>query len=168
MTTYLGRIAIPAVALAIAVAGCGSSSERAATAGGGTPTVSVKNLAGFGAVLVDDQGHALYTPDQEASGKIRCTKGCTTFWDPLTAGMFTPTAAPGVTGRLATIRRTDGTRQVTFGGKPLYRFTEDPGPGKVTGNDFKDSFDGTTFTWHAVTTKGTAAPATTPSQRSGY
>ena len=173
MTTHLARWATPAaLSFALAVAGCGGSGgsgEPAASAGGGgAPTVSVKNLAGFGAVLVDDHGHALYTSDQEAGGKIRCTDGCTTFWDPLPAGASGPTAASGVPGRLATIRRADGTRQVTLGGKPLYRFTEDPGPGQVTGDNFKDSFDGTSFTWHAVTTSGAAASTATPSQRGGY
>ena len=59
--------------------------------------------------------------------------------------------------RLADIKRPDGTRQVTYDGRPLYRFTEDGGAGKVTGDGFKDSFGGTKFTWHAVTTDGVSA-----------
>ena len=141
-----------------------SPSPWACAGGSDAPTVSVKQADGFGAVLVDDQGHALYTPDEEAGGKIRCTRSCTTFWDPLPAGASAPTAASAVSGRLAVIRRTDdGSRQLTYGGEPLYRFTEDPGPGTVTGDNFKDDFDGTRFTWHAVTSRG---PSTNPSQPS--
>jgi predicted lipoprotein with Yx(FWY)xxD motif len=158
-------LAAAAAAAAFVIAGCGGGGSVPTATGGAAPTVSVKQLDGIGAVLVDDHGHALYASDQEAGGRIRCTGGCTTFWDPLTA--TAPTAAPGVTGKLATIRRGDGAQQVTFKGKPLYRFTEDPGPGQVTGDDFKDSFGGTAFTWHAVTTSGHATSA--PSNpRSGY
>ena len=169
----LARWAAPA-ALTLAISACGGSAqsgESAARAGGGdAPTVSVKQVNGFGAVLVDDQGQTLYTPDQEADGKIRCTKSCTTFWDPLPAGTSAPTAGSAVSGRLAVIRRADdGTRQVTYGGKPLYRFTQDPGPGKVTGDNFMDDFDGTSFTWHAVRSGASADSPSSPSQRSdGY
>ena len=120
MTTHLARRAAPAaVALALFVAGCGGSDAGTATAGGGTPTVSLKQLAGLGAVLVDDHGHALYASDQEADGKIRCTKGCITFWDPLPAGASGPTGASDVPGRLSTIKRADGTMQVTYACNPL-------------------------------------------------
>jgi predicted lipoprotein with Yx(FWY)xxD motif len=145
-------LAVPALALALSA--CGSSGpDAAATAGSGTPTVGVKTIDGIGAVLVDDHGAALYTPEQEADGKIRCTGECTAFWTPLHAGSPT-TAADSVDGRLADIKRPDGTRQVTYDGGPLYRFTEDGGAGKVTGDGFKDTFGGTEFTWHAVTTGG--------------
>jgi predicted lipoprotein with Yx(FWY)xxD motif len=162
MNTRIARWAAPAtVALALAVAGCGGGSGGTSAAAP-SPTVSAKQLAGLGAVLVDDHGHALYAAEQEAGGKIRCTGGCLTFWQPLTA--TAPTGASDLTGKLATVRRADGASQVTYRGMPLYRFTQDPGPGQVTGNDFKDAFGGTSFTWHAVTTAGLAgsAPASSP------
>jgi predicted lipoprotein with Yx(FWY)xxD motif len=169
----LARWAAPA-ALTVAITACGGSaqSDRSAAAANSAaaPTVSVKRVDNFGTVLVDDDGHAHYTSDQEADGKIRCTKGCTTFWEPLRAGASAPTAASAVSGKLAVIRRADDdTRQVTYRGKPLYRFTEDPGPGKVTGDNFMDDFDGTSFTWHAVRSGGSADSSSSPSQRSdGY
>jgi predicted lipoprotein with Yx(FWY)xxD motif len=148
-------LAVPALALALSACG-GSDPGATATAGSGTPTVGVKTIDGIGAVLVDDHGAALYTPEQEADGKIRCTGECTAFWTPLQAGSPT-TAADSVDGRLADIKRPDGTRQVTYDGRPLYRFSEDGGAGKVTGDGFKDTFAGTEFTWHAVTTAGVSA-----------
>ena len=147
-------------ALAVVLGACGSSDPGgAATAGSRTPTVGVDNIGRIDAVLVDDHGAALYTPDQEADGKVRCTGECTGFWTPLPAGSPT-TAADSVDGRLAAIKRPDGTRQVTYEGRPLYRFTEDGGAGKVTGDGFKDSFGGTEFTWHAVTIDGVSAGGT--------
>jgi len=176
MTTRFARWAAPAtMAVALVVAGCGGSSSGSGSgetpASATTSTVSAKQLAGLGAVLVDDHGHALYASDQEASGKIRCTGGCLTFWDPLTTGASTPTGGSDVTGKLATIRRSDGKQQVTYKGMPLYRFTQDPGPGQVTGNDFKDAFGGTSFTWHAVTTSGFAgasSPSSSSPMSNGY
>ena len=166
MTTRIARWAAPAaMALALVVAGCGSSGGTSAAAP--SPTVSAKQLAGLGTVLVDDHGHALYAAEQEKNGTIRCTGGCLSFWQPLTA--TAPTAGSGVTGKLATIRRADGARQVTYQGMPLYRFTQDPGPGQVTGNDVKDAFGAASFTWHAVTTAGLAgASRPTPMTGNGY
>src|SRR3954447_20115637 len=81
---------VPALALAgaIAVAGCGggggssssSSGSNVATAADQPKTVAVKNVAGAGKVLVDQQGNSLYSPDQEKSGKIVCTGACTSVW----------------------------------------------------------------------------------------
>jgi predicted lipoprotein with Yx(FWY)xxD motif len=156
MSSPLPRSAAAAalVALALAIAACGDSSDSSGS--NDSATVSVKQVDGVGAVLVNDRGHALYTPDQEANGTIRCKGSCTRFWVPLKPGAATPTAGSDVSGKLATIRRPDGGSQVTYAGKPLYTFSRDPGPGKVTGDGFRDSFRGTSFTWHAVTSKGTS------------
>jgi len=155
-------LAVPTLALALAA--CGGSGSGSGSA---TPTIGVDNVDGIGAVLVDDQGAALYTPDEEADGKIRCTGGCTGFWTPLPAGSPT-TAADSVDRRLADVERPDGTRQVTYDGRPLYRFTEDGGAGKVTGDGFKDTFGGTEFTWRAVTADGVSAGGGSSDAGGGY
>jgi predicted lipoprotein with Yx(FWY)xxD motif len=154
-------------ALALAAAACGDDSEAPAAAGK-PPTVSVDQVDGVGAVLVDQTGAALYTPDEEADGKIRCTADCLSFWTPV-AATGAPTGDDDVTGKLDTIERPDGSTQVTYDGKPLYSFTEDTEPGMVTGDGFKDSFGGRSFTWRAVTTDGTSSSGGSGSGRSsGY
>jgi predicted lipoprotein with Yx(FWY)xxD motif len=164
------RLTLLAVA-AVALGACGSDAGGgAATGGGGHATVSVREVTGIGAVLVDHGGGALYTPDQEAGGTIHCTGACTQFWIPLERGPAAPAAAPGVTGRLSAVTRPDGVRQVTYDGMPLYRFSQDGTSGKVTGDGVRDAFGGRRFTWHAVTA-GAHAPAATPSstrQPGGY
>jgi predicted lipoprotein with Yx(FWY)xxD motif len=67
-------------ALALGIAACGDSGDTGTTASTKSATVSVKQVDGVGAVLVDKQGRALYTPDQEATGKIRCNGSCTNIW----------------------------------------------------------------------------------------
>ena len=154
-------IALVAVGSAVALAACGSDSGGGATAAaagsGGGETVSVDSLGSAGDVLVDSSGAALYTPDQEANGMIECTSSeCTAIWKPVTAGGGNPTGASEIEGELGTAKRPDGDMQVTFDGKPLYSFTQE-GPGEVTGDGFKDTFDGTNFTWHVVTPTGVSS-----------
>jgi predicted lipoprotein with Yx(FWY)xxD motif len=73
-----------------------------------------------------------FTQDVKDSGKSNCTGGCATTWPPLTV-TGTPTAGTGVTGKLATITRDDGSTQVTYNGLPLYFFSGDTAPGDGKG-----------------------------------
>ena len=45
------------------------------------------------------------------------------------------TAGPGVTGKIGTIKRTDGSTQATYDGHPLYTYVGDKGPGQDGGNN---------------------------------
>lgn len=161
--------ALSAVPLAIAVlalSACGSdnsnsSTTAASTAGGGSAqTVSATTVGGTSDVLVDSSGQALYSPSQEANGMIKCTGSCEQIWMPLTVN-GTPTASDVVSGKLGTVKRPDGSEQVTLDGAPLYTFAEDS-PGQTTGDGVQDSFDGNDFTWHVITVGGTAAGGSTP------
>jgi predicted lipoprotein with Yx(FWY)xxD motif len=133
-----------AVLATLALAACGGSNDN----GGGSnaaatnATVSMDN-----GTLVDSDGAPLYTSEQEKSGKVVCTGGCTSIWLPLTAP-GTPSAGDGVSGKLGTVKRPDGAKQVTLDGRPLYRFAEDGTDGKPTGDGVKDNFGGQQFTWH--------------------
>ena len=137
-----------ALLLAVVLAACGSSDSGDATASSGSATVSSND-----GQLVDSSNAPLYSSDQEKSGKVMCTGGCTTIWLPLKAPSGNPTAGEGVSGELGVVKRPDGSRQVTLDGRPLYRFAEDGSDGKATGDNLTDSFSGQKFTWHA---EGTA------------
>jgi predicted lipoprotein with Yx(FWY)xxD motif len=147
-------LTLAALAAVLVVVGCGSNdnSETSAGAPATMGAIGTKHIDGVGDVLVDASGLALYTPDQESSGMIRCTGKCVSFWLPVQSGSGTPPAADGV-GKLAVIKRPDGTRQISAGAKPLYTFVQDS-PGKITGDGFKDDFDGKSFTWHVVLAGG--------------
>jgi len=146
------------IAAAVALAACGSSGGGSATASSGTGgnTVSTMSVSGTGTVLVDSSGQALYASDQEAAaGKVLCTGACNSFWQPVAAnGKVTSSGSIG--GKLATVKRPDGSTQVTYNGMPLYSFTQDQA-GQVSGDGFKDAFDGQQFTWHAVTVGNSGA-----------
>jgi predicted lipoprotein with Yx(FWY)xxD motif len=148
-TIPLIAIALAAAALTACGSGSGSSQSQkssAAPASSKTTTVSLASVSGVGKVLVDSKGFALYSPKQDASGMIRCTGSCTAIWVPLTV-KGSPTGASSLAGKLGTVMRPDGTKQVTFDGKPLYTFAEDSSPKKVTGNGIADQFGSQHFNW---------------------
>lgn len=171
---------LAAVAMTGLLAACGNAGTAASTGAGATgaggpaagaaaprgTVVSARTLPGVGTVLVGRSGKTLYSPQQEAGGKIRCTGGCLSFWLPVrVAAGAALRASGGVTGVLGTIHRPDGLTQLTYNGKPLYTFRLDQAPGQAHGNNFTDHFGGTAFTWHAVTTSG--APAGTGQRGNG-
>ena len=100
-------------------------------------TVEAKAVGAIGTVLVDGKtGLTVYifTKDVKDSGKSACSGGCLGTWPALTvpAGA-TPSGGSGVTGKLGTITRDDGTLQVTYNGLPLYFFKNDQAPGDANG-----------------------------------
>jgi predicted lipoprotein with Yx(FWY)xxD motif len=145
---------LAAIVAAVGLAACGGGSGGSATAaspGASAGTVAAQNLGGAGRVLVDSSGQALYASDQEAGGMVLCTGACESFWKPLTVKGGQPTGS--VPGKLGVVKRPDGSRQVTYNGRPLYSFTQE-GPGEVTGDGFQDAFDGRQFTWSVVSVGG--------------
>jgi predicted lipoprotein with Yx(FWY)xxD motif len=162
-----------AVALVLILSACGggggSSSEPAQRDSSPARTVSVAIVDGVGNVLVDAKGAALYASNEEAGGMVLCTDACAAIWDPLTVNGSAPTAADGLGGKLGVVTRPDGTRQVTFADRLLYRFVEDPEAGSVTGNGFADTFAGRSFIWHVVTPSGVStSSANSTSSGFGY
>lgn len=101
------------------------------------PTVEAKSVATIGTVLVaSSNGMTVYyfATDVKDSGKSACSGGCITKWPALTVPAGgTPVAGSGVTAKLGTITRDDGTLQVTYNGLPLYFYSLDKVPGDATG-----------------------------------
>jgi predicted lipoprotein with Yx(FWY)xxD motif len=168
-------VLIPTLAASVLLAACGSSSsskqtssaaasQPAATTSSAQSTAVVKTarVAALGATtLVNSQGMTLYHLSGEQNGKFICTSSaCVGVWHPLTvASGSTPSGAES----LATVKRPDGTEQVTYKGTPLYTFAQDAKEGDAKGQGIKD-----VGTWSAVTagssSSGTPAAATTTSK----
>ena len=168
-------LTLAAVALvAIGVAACGgsnnssdSASAAANTTAGGSDTVSTKSISGVGTVLVDSQGQALYTNNQDSGMNVACTGSCTAIWVPLMApSSGQPTSSDQAVQAKLGMVKSNGSSQVTFGGKPLYSFVQDS-PGQVTGNGFTDNFGGTSFTWTVASTGQASSSANGTNTSSG-
>jgi predicted lipoprotein with Yx(FWY)xxD motif len=83
--------------------------------------------------LTDHTGRALYLWVLDSSMASKCSGACATAWPPLTA-KGAPTAGPGATASdLGTISRSDGTKQISYNGHPLYYFSGDSGAGQTNG-----------------------------------
>ncbi|MBV9421456.1 MAG: hypothetical protein JOZ98_00965 [Solirubrobacterales bacterium] len=152
------KFLLPTLATSVLLAACGSSSSSSSSSqasSAGTSAAVVKtasNSTVHATVLVDSHGMTLYHLSAEANGKWICTtSACTSAWHPLTVSSGTPS---GSVGSLSTVKRPDGTLQVTYKGEPLYTFAQDTKPGDARGEGFKD-----VGTWMAVTTGAAASSA---------
>ena len=128
MIGAVGAVSVLALVLfGVAVAGAGGSHAAASA----TVTLKAAKVGGV-TVLTNSHGLTLYlfVPDTPAASK--CTGLCTSYWPPVTGS---PKAGPGVTGRLGTITRPDGTVQATYDGHPLYTYIGDSSPGQEQGNN---------------------------------
>ncbi|MGH2993560.1 MAG: COG4315 family predicted lipoprotein [Solirubrobacterales bacterium] len=156
------------VAAGLGLAACGGDDDggggSSATGSGGTASaggVAAQSIDGTD-VLVDSDGHALYSADQETGDKVLCTRSCTSIWDPVPApkGADAPSELD-----LGEVERPDGGKQLTYEGAPLYTFTEE-GSGELTGDGVTDSFDGERITWHAATTSAGAGSSSADEESS--
>ena len=102
----------------------------------------------FGPVIFNGRGQAAYTFTRDRR-RSRCYGDCARAWPPFFAN-GRPRAGRGIKSELlGTVRRSDGRRQVTYAGQPLYFYEHDP-KGEVLCNDIAE-FGGT---WFAVTAEG--------------
>jgi predicted lipoprotein with Yx(FWY)xxD motif len=95
-------------------------------------TVMLANDPKLGAFLVDGKGMSLYIFTKDTPGVSNCSGKCLAAWPPLVASGDL-VAGPGVTGKLGSITRDDGTKQVTYNDMPLYYWASDTKAGDMTG-----------------------------------
>jgi predicted lipoprotein with Yx(FWY)xxD motif len=120
-----GLTVVALVLLGVAVGGAGGGSQ--ATPAGGLRTASI----GGAQVLTNANGLTLYTFAPDTPGKSACYGSCAQYWPPLKG----PVTATGIAGTFGTIKRTDGTLQATYNGRPLYTYIADSGRGQAHGNN---------------------------------
>lgn len=130
--------------VALTAAACGGSSSTASspssssggttTSSGSTGAVTVMTMSGpMGTYLTDGSGKTLYDFASDTSTKSMCTGACASAWPPLTVKGSAKAGSGATASDLGTIKRADGTTQVTYAGHPLYYFSNDAQPGDSTG-----------------------------------
>ncbi|MEW2417358.1 SCO0930 family lipoprotein [Streptomyces sp. NPDC046866] len=145
-------------------AGSGYGSDygagSAAPAGGGAAADSGAKPAGqlavaqneqVGQVLTDSAGFTLYRFDKDTAKppKSNCDGDCAKAWPVVAAG--DATAATGMDASLlGEVVRTDGSKQLTVAGWPVYRYAKDTKAGDVNGQ-------GVGGTWFAFAPDGKKA-----------
>jgi predicted lipoprotein with Yx(FWY)xxD motif len=127
-----GVSVIALVLLGTALAGAGTSpasSGPASTASGATlKATQIKGVT----VVTNAKGFTLYWFAPDTPTKSACNGACASYWPPVPGAQK---AGPGVTGKLGTIKRADGSIQATYDGHPLYTYIGDSGPGQANGNN---------------------------------
>ena len=169
LTFFAGGTAL--VLAALALAGCGSSSTSASPANAATTgpaaTVAVENTS-LGNVLESSKGHTLYLFTKDTGTTSTCSGACAVNWPPLRASGKPTTGSGAQASLVSTTARSDGTRQITYNGHPLYLFKGDGNPGDTNGQGL-NAFGGH---WYAVSPAGdqvTAQPSSSGgSGGSGY
>jgi predicted lipoprotein with Yx(FWY)xxD motif len=146
----LGRKLLPAVsaasvvALALLFAAVATPKSPPVATG---PNVLEARVVGGVKLLTNANGLTLYWFAPDTSTKSACYGSCAAYWPPVTGN---PLAGPGVTGKIGTITRTDGTTQATYDGHPLYTYIGDHAPGTASGNNL--NLNG--GLWHEVPVTG--------------
>jgi predicted lipoprotein with Yx(FWY)xxD motif len=128
----VGAVSVLALVL-FGVALASADAPPAATPGAAGAGVTLKTAkVGDATVLTDATGHTLYWFAPDTPTTSACTGSCTAYWPPVTGS---PSAGPGVTGKLSTITRPNGAVQATYDGHPLYTYVGDDGPRQASGNN---------------------------------
>lgn len=157
----LAALALVALGAYDVVRGAGPEVASAAPAPAAPPaTFELTATRGALGTVVTSGGATLYRFDKDTAkpAKSNCAGQCAVTWPPLLA-----TGAPRLAGvdpaLVGIVVRPDGSKQVTLGGWPLYRYSGDKAPGETRG-------EGVGGTWRAVGPAGKPAAATKQPTRS--
>jgi mono/diheme cytochrome c family protein len=103
--------------------------------------VQVSQIPSVGSLLVTHEGFTLYSNSDDGPDRSSCTGTCAEEWTPLTVPEgVTPLAGEGTPGTLGTLKRADGSYQVTYSNPPnydrtpLYTYFADMWAGDRNGN----------------------------------
>ncbi|MDQ3661108.1 MAG: hypothetical protein M3454_08655 [Actinomycetota bacterium] len=94
----------------------------------------------LGEVLVDQDGMTLYmlVPDQEQDGTPTCYDDCVEAWPAFEGGSGALPGEGADESLLGTVKRKDGTQQVTYNNLPLYHFSGDKSAGDINGQGLSE------------------------------
>jgi predicted lipoprotein with Yx(FWY)xxD motif len=132
----IALLALALAALALGASGAAGMASKRVVSEGQSPSLGKT-------VLTDAKHHTLYSLSVEKHGKFICTGSCLKDWHPLAIQAGVRPTGPV---SLGTVKRPDGSLQVTYKGLPLYTFDEDTRAGEANGEGIKD-----VGTWHAAT-----------------
>jgi len=165
-----------ASAVAAIFAGCGGSgSSSSKTSASATPSGAAQTSPGYatatststsasaGAVLISTKHDKLgtilaagpkqltvYMFEADKGAQSSCTGACTRVWPPVTTNGAAKSGGSAVAADLGTITRSDGAKQVTYKGHPLYMFARDGDKGDAYGQ----GVNGFGASWYVLSPSG--------------
>lgn len=143
-------ILVASIAVAALFAGCGSSSSSSSSSAASSPPVSTSAQGAYGAAtstaaassapvaLVVSKPNKLgtvlgagpkrltvYLFEADKGSTSSCSGACAAVWPPVTTTGHSKAVAGALAADLGTIKRSDGSVQVTYKGHPLYYYVKD-------------------------------------------
>ena len=114
-------------------------------------TVLASEHSPYGTILATGSGHTLYDFAIDTPTKSRCPTGaCTVSWPPLLVNGHVVAQGAVRSSLVGEISRPGGARQVTYGGHPLYTYTEDSSAHQTSGQAL-NQFGAP---WYVITVSG--------------
>jgi predicted lipoprotein with Yx(FWY)xxD motif len=109
-----------------------SSSGSGTSSGQSVALITTKKHGKLGTILAyGPKKLTVYLFEGDKGGRSNCAGACAAAWPPVTG---TPKAGAGAMAvDLGTITRSDGTKQLTYKGHPLYMFSQDKDGGDAYG-----------------------------------
>jgi predicted lipoprotein with Yx(FWY)xxD motif len=117
-------------------------------------TIMISNKGNLGSFLTDRVGKTLYFFTKDTSGVSTCTGTCLANWPAFSAD---PVVAPSALKPtdFSVLTRSDGAKQVSYMGRPLYYFAADTKPGDIKG-------EGVNNVWYVANVSGITPVVTIP------
>lgn len=124
-----GVILVVAAALSLA----GLSTALAASDSASRATTVSTARTGLGKIIVNGRGRTLYLFEKDRRGHSACSGACASYWPPLLTHGRTIATGGAKQTLIGTIKRANGSRQVTYAGHPLYTYVLDTKRGQTKG-----------------------------------
>jgi predicted lipoprotein with Yx(FWY)xxD motif len=115
-----------------------SSSVSSRTTSSASTSIKIVNSTGLGSYLANSTDYTLYlfTNDTQNSGVSSCYGQCATFWTAFHGNSSSLVLPAGLNASsFGTLKRTDGTTQITYEGWPLYFYSGDNSAGQTNGQN---------------------------------
>ena len=136
LKTRAGLTAVGVVAL-VALAACGSSGSggSASGSGAGSGKTAARSAAHPGKIAARSTslGRTLYAFAADSPHHSVCMGSCLAYWPPVPGRDAAALGGSGVTAKLGSLKRSDGSNQLTVNGFPMYTYVGDSAVGQTKG-----------------------------------
>jgi len=124
----------PATSAATTSTSATATPNSAASSGAGTATVITTEHTPLGTVLAAGPKHlTVYLFAADTGSTSTCSGACAQVWPPVTTTGAPKAEGEAVAADLGTSARSEGAKQVTYKGHPLYWYVSDAKAGETTG-----------------------------------
>jgi predicted lipoprotein with Yx(FWY)xxD motif len=122
------------------------------TGGATSPAEVASGTAGAAAVITNGaDGHTLYELVPNERPNFWCTGSCTATWPPLLTKGSPTASGDAMSAKLGTVKRPDGSTQVTYDDFPVYEYSGDSAAGQANGQGVAGPYFNT---WYDINPDG--------------